>query len=182
MSTDKYHFIEQFSFQNIATIREEDVALLDVFEENEDKVYGIDFLPKAMMNAYIYDSYFNVYYRSKQKEDIAAHKVYEERFLKVILTIMGYSHDTYVESDALLKKHGKILWRFLLMRWELFILQSQERTGAIFIGGLATKSQKNKSTCFLYFNKHSVIIQMLRFIYVISKSFYFSLTYMLFAS
>ncbi|MBC2282869.1 hypothetical protein HCB69_00590 [Listeria booriae] len=106
MSTDKYYFTKQFSFKNIETIRDEGVALLDIFEENEDKVYGIDFLPKAMMNAYIYDSYFNVYYRSKQKEDIAAHKVYEERFLKVILTIMGYSHDTYVESDALLKKHG----------------------------------------------------------------------------
>ncbi|MBC2036453.1 hypothetical protein [Listeria booriae] len=106
MSTDKYHFTKQFSFKNIETIRDEGVALLDIFEENEDKVYGIDFLPKAMMNAYIYDSYFNVYYRSKQKEAIAAHKVYEERFLKVILTIMGYCHDTYVESDALLKKHG----------------------------------------------------------------------------
>ncbi|MBC1792068.1 hypothetical protein [Listeria booriae] len=106
MSVDKYHFTNQFSFKNIETIRDEGVALLDIFEENEDKVYGIDFLPKAMMNAYIHESYFNVYYRSKQKKDIAAHKVYEERFLKVILTIMGYSHDTYVESDALLKKHG----------------------------------------------------------------------------
>lgn len=85
---------------------DDEIALLEVFEENTELTFDIDFLPTPMMNTYIYDSYFNVYYRDGNSKHIREHRKYEKRFLKVILTIMGYSHDLYIESEDLERNHG----------------------------------------------------------------------------
>ncbi|MBC1605436.1 hypothetical protein [Paenilisteria rocourtiae] len=85
---------------------DDEMALLEVFEENTELTFDIDFLPKPMMNTYIYDSYFNIYYRDGSSNHIREHRKYEMRFLKVVLKIMGYSHDLYIESEDLERNHG----------------------------------------------------------------------------
>ncbi|AQY49657.1 hypothetical protein PWEIH_06686 [Listeria weihenstephanensis FSL R9-0317] len=98
--------ISKFNIKGIDQIGE-DIPLMEIFEENEELTFGVDFLPKPMMNTYIYDSYFNIYYRNGSRNNVREHKKYEMRFLKVILTIMGYSHDLYIESEELRKGHGE---------------------------------------------------------------------------